>query len=155
MADFAPLADVAGVGFESSVGDGAMVLGIESELERLCGILIDNAIKYCDAGWVVRVALSVERRIVRLGVGNPCADLRKDDLARVFDRFYRAEPSRVRTDAGRTGAEGDVPQSRRTGGYGIGLSLAQSIAEKHGGKMRAKKNGDVVWFTAVLPRAVR
>ena len=55
-------------------------------------------------------------------------------LGRLFDRFYRADPAR----------------SAETGGFGIGLSIARSIAEGHRGAISARTEGDTITFTALL-----
>ena len=70
-----------------------------------------------------------------LSISNPCAGLDPAQLPRLFDRFYRADPSR----------------SRETGGYGIGLSTARAIVQRHKGKLTAAMDGDRVTFTARLP----
>lgn len=71
-----------------------------------------------------------------LSVANPASDIEDAEAERLFDRFYRADQSRSRT----------------TGGYGIGLSVAQGIAERHGGRLSVEKRGDAMSSTATLPR---
>jgi PAS domain S-box-containing protein len=87
--------------------------------------LLHNACKFTDRGGKVRV--SVERegeeavvRVADTGIGMP-----REQLARVFDMFSQVES----------------PLSRRAGGLGIGLSLARSIVELHGGKIEARSRG--------------
>ena len=61
----------------------------------------------------------------------------KDDIAHMFGRFYRADKSR----------------SAKTGGYGIGLSVAKAVAESHKGKISARQDADgVLTITAVFPQ---
>ena len=93
--------------------------GDKSALQQLVCILMDNAVKYAGAGGRVWVAL--ERN--RLTVDNTCPEMPQGDLNRLFDRFYRADTSR----------------SRQTGGYGIGLSIAQSICHVHHIKLAAER----------------
>ena len=96
--------------------------------------VIDNAIKYTPRGGEVRVELARagKRAVVRVedtGIGIPAAD-----LPHIFDRFYRVDKAR----------------SRETGGYGLGLSLAQHIVEAHGGSIALEPNeprGTVVVVT--------
>ena len=98
--------------------------------------LLDNAVKYTTAGGVVTVRgrCADGRAIVEVidtGVGIP-----DDALPRVFDRFYRVDPSR----------------SRRSGGTGLGLSIAKAVIERHGGTIEATsvaRAGST--FRAVLP----
>lgn len=101
----------------------------------LCTLLLDNAVKYCDAGGEIRLTLEQRGRWAVLTLSNPCAGLEAAQLPRLFDRFYRADPSR----------------SRETGGYGIGLSTARAIVRRHKGRLTAAKEGDVVTFTVRLP----
>ena len=63
---------------------------------------------------------------------NRCAEPESIDPAKLFDRFYQADPS------------------RGAGGFGIGLSIARSIAEGHRGTIRAAVSGDTITFTAEL-----
>ena len=118
----------------SATVDGELVCsGDEALLYRLVGILLDNAIKYCDHGGEISVALRRGRRTV-LTVENTYAAVDELELSRLFDRFYRADKAR-----------------RFTGGYGIGLSMAKAIAEKHGGEITAyKKDGSHIGFKVVF-----
>lgn len=113
-----------------------LVNGNPEEVDRLMSVLIENAVKYCDDGGSVRIELTERKREVLLVVSNPCASLPQQETRRLFDRFYRADTSR----------------SRSTGGYGIGLSIAQSIVTRHEGSIRAKKAGDVLQMQVSLPR---
>ncbi|GGJ59496.1 hypothetical protein GCM10008938_52060 [Deinococcus roseus] len=90
-------------------------------LRQLLIILIDNAAKYTLVGGrislsMVRMETQVEIRIRDTGIG-----LKNDDLQRVFERFYRVDPSR--------NPQGDP------GGSGLGLSIAKSIVAEHGGSL--------------------
>jgi len=76
---------------------------------------LDNAIKYtCDQG-EINVTLQGQGRAVSLEVSNISDILPEGDLNRLFDRFFRADPSR----------------SRESGSYGIGLSIAKAIAQAY------------------------
>ncbi|MDG3005984.1 ATP-binding protein [Paludisphaera mucosa] len=95
----------------------ADVDGDHEGLRQAFADLLDNAIKYTPAGGsiTVRGGLADGRAAVEVsdtGVGIP-----GDALPRLYDRFYRADPSR----------------SRRTGGVGLGLSIAKAVVERHGG----------------------
>ena len=70
-----------------------------------------------------------------LKAGNACKGMDPSELERLFDRFYRVEKSR----------------SKQTGGFGVGLSIARSIAEAHKGSIRAEcPDADTIRFTVVL-----
>ena len=89
--------------------------------------------KYAVPDTPITVSLEKARRGVVLCTSNRCADPEHIDAARLFDRFYRADPSRS-----------------ETGGFGIGLSIALGIAEGHRGSIRAEVRGDLIEFTAEL-----
>lgn len=87
-------------------------------LKQLIFILMDNARKYSEEKLIVSISSTEERAIVAVidrGIGIP-----SDELDKVFDRFYRVDKAR----------------SRKTGGFGLGLSLAQDIAEAMGATIR-------------------
>lgn len=119
--EFEPLARDRRKSLSSSVTREITYFGDEALLRRLVGILMDNAIKYCDNSGEINVTLHRGRRIV-LTVENTYEAVDEIDLQRLFDRFYRADKSR-----------------KFTGGYGIGLSMAKAIVEKHKGEISAYK----------------
>lgn len=131
--EFEPLARDRGKSLSSSVTREITYFGDEALLRRLVGILMDNAIKYCDNGGEINVTLHRGRRIV-LTVENTYEAVDEIDLQRLFDRFYRADKSR-----------------KFTGGYGIGLSMAKAIVEKHKGEISAyKKDSTHIVFKVIL-----
>lgn len=131
--EFEPLAKERGKALTASIDKEISYLGDEALLHRLIGILMDNAIKYCDQGGEIIVTLHRGRRIV-LTVGNTYAAVGELELNRLFDRFYRADKAR-----------------KFTGGYGVGLSMAKAIVEKHKGEITAyKKDNTHIGFKIVL-----
>ena len=108
--------------------------GDEYALRQLVSLLLDNAIKYALPDTPILLTLEGSRRGMVLRVSNRVADAAQIDTARLFDRFYRADPSR----------------SAQTGGFGIGLSVARSIAQGHRGAITAALEGDTIIFTAEL-----
>lgn len=133
--DYRLLAQASGKELESDVAPGVTVRGAADNLKRLCTLLLDNAVKYCDSGGTIRLTLAQRGRWAVLSIANPCAGLDPAQLPRLFDRFYRADASR----------------SRDTGGYGIGLSTARAIVGRHRGRLTAKSEDGLVVFTARLP----
>lgn len=109
------------------------VQGDASALSQLCGILLDNALKYSSPGGSVRVSLKAAGKLARLTVSNEGIPIPKEDLSRIFERFYRSDPAR----------HGE--------GYGLGLAIAQRIAEQHRGKIWAESANGVNTFTVTLP----
>ena len=133
VAEFEPLAKERGKAITSSIYKEISYLGDEALLHRLVGILMDNAIKYCDHDGEISVTLRRGRRVV-LTVENTYASVGEIELDRLFDRFYRADKAR-----------------KFTGGYGVGLSMAKAIVEKHKGEITAyKKDATHIGFKIVL-----
>lgn len=108
--------------------------GDEAAVRQLVSILLDNAIKYAAPETEIQVSLEQLKRGVKLTVTNVCEQVPEGDLDRLFDRFYRP----------------DVSRTAATGGFGIGLSIAKSIAEAHRGQIRASVQGTVISFAAEL-----
>ena len=115
--------------------------GSESQLKQLLTILLDNAVKYAGPEGRVRIGLSPcqeknGKNAVRIVVNNTGEAIPPEDLEHIFERFYRADKSRFRTE----------------GGYGLGLSIADSIVRLHRGRISCestKKDGTT--FTVMLP----
>lgn len=101
---------------------GIEYYGDEYAIRQLVSILLDNAVKYASAGSSIRFSLSRNKKEVVIYCANECEILNPGDLEHLFDRFYRADQSR----------------NTQTGGFGIGLSIARSIAEGHKGSILAQ-----------------
>ena len=97
-------------------------------------ILLDNAVKYTSQGGVVTVCVKRKDGWARLEVSDTGAGIAAEDLPRVFERFYRADPARSR------------------GGTGLGLSIAGQVATAHGGEIEARsKPGKGSTFALRIP----
>ena len=97
-------------------------------------ILLDNAVKYCDENGSIFVGLEGHKKGIRLTVSNSYADGKDIDCKRFFDRFYREDNSR----------------NIDTGGYGIGLSIAESICGQYGGDIQAQWQNGRISFVCCL-----
>lgn len=131
---FEPVAFEAGKRLEYDIADGAAVLGDREKLRQLAGILLDNAIKYGAGGAPIHLTLKLADRRCLLAVSNQGDPIPPEQLSHLFERFYRADTSR-----------GEVS------GFGLGLSIAQQIAQSHKGSIRAESAGGVTTFTCSLP----
>ena len=121
---FVGMAEFAGKTLNVDVEDGVHMTGDGTMLGRLVSILCDNAVKYAPEGDTIAVILARSRKGIMLITDNAVLQPMSDETLRhLFDRFYRADASR----------------SRESGGYGIGLSVAGAIAEKHGGSIRVRQ----------------
>lgn len=144
---FEPVAFERGLDLHSDVAPGLLVAGDEGQLGQLVRILLDNACKYAApaGGRKGSITLTLEREGERacLRVANTGPILPPDQLAHIFERFYRADASRAR----RGGAD-----EEEQGGYGLGLSIAQSIVERHRGRITAESTpGKGTVFTVWIP----
>lgn len=118
---------------EANIAPGLEYCGDENELQHLFTILLDNAFKYCEGERKIVFTL---RRAggIALEVTNTAKPLSKEQLDRVFERFYRGEASRTQKD-----------------GFGIGLSIAKAIVENHKGRIRASmQDGDHFCISVLL-----
>ena len=110
--------------------------GDEKMIGQLVSILLDNAGKYADEGGEIRVMLERQGRAVHLSVFNTVESISQQEISRLFDRFYRTDRSR----------------NSKTGGYGIGLSIASAVAAAHRGKILASsRDGRSLLITVILP----
>ena len=111
--------------------------GSQESIRRLLSVLIDNAMKYSPRSGEIYAELSAARKNIVLTVTNTTAEtVSPDNIAHVFDRFYRADSSR----------------NSETGGHGIGLSIAQAIVSAHGGRISAEtRTGREFIVTVQLP----
>ncbi len=136
---FIGMAEFSGKSFEIEASGRCVVQGDEAALRRLISVLCENAVKYAPEGDAIKIDLRGDARRVTLSVENGLAQpLPEDALNHLFDRFYRADASR----------------SKEKSGYGLGLSIARAITEKHGGELTAR-NTDTgrLRFTVALPAA--
>lgn len=117
-------------------GQAPAVSGDRAMLRRAISNLLSNAIRYTPAGKWIRVRLSTTiNDMVALSVINPGLEIHAEHLPNVFDRFYRADPSRA----------------RQSEGAGLGLAIVRSIVETHGGRVEASSDQHATSFTLYLP----
>ena len=132
---FEPVAVEAGLTLNSGVTPDVSVTGSGEELRRLCAILLDNACKYGEHGGTVTVTLTTGDKVV-LTVHNTGEPIPAEAQPHLFERFYRA----------------DAARTREAGGYGLGLSIAAAIVERHKGKITVHSGvGEGTAFTVTLP----
>jgi signal transduction histidine kinase len=115
------IAERKGVRLEVQEFEEAPVVGDAALLRQLGLILLDNAVKFTPAGGLVRIAVRIAPSgAPTLAVSDTGVGIGPDELPRIFERFYRGDPSRTRSDGGSA-----------TEGAGLGLSIAKWIAEEH------------------------
>lgn len=136
---FEPLCFEKGLVLDTRLDAGIFVRGDAALLQQLAAILLDNACKYSSPGTVVRVVLKRrgKRRAV-LSVANWGQPIPAKELANIFKRFYRMDAARSQSE-----------------GHGLGLSIAQQIVRRHGGKIWAESENGQNTFYAELPCTVK
>ena len=122
-----------GLSLKTEIEQDVCVSGNEKQLYQLMEILLDNALKYSLPGTTVR-SLRRQGSKAELSVCNPGEQIGEEDLQNIFKRFYRVDEARS-----------------LNGSYGLGLSIAEQITEKHKGKISAESKNGMNTFTAVIP----
>ncbi len=131
------LANSAGLSFTSDVAADTLLLrGDPAAVESLFLAILDNALKYTPAGGTVQIRSFALQKEVVIEVEDTGVGIAADDIARIFERFYRADQARSH----------EVP------GSGFGLSIARWIAEIHNGRIEVQSRlGAGSIFRVVLP----
>ena len=131
---FSSVAEKNGIALNKDVPDGVVMRVMEEHIRQLTSLLVDNAIKYCDEGGAVSVQLAQKGKGIRISVSNNYAKGEHEDYSRFFERFYRQDKS----------------HNIDKGGYGIGLSIADSIVRKYRGKIDVSWKDGEIFFTCLL-----
>ena len=119
-----------------SLAGGGQVSGDRLMLRRALANLISNAIRHTPAGGSIRVGIAASDSGITLAIENSGEPIAPEHLPRIFDRFYRADPSRHRSHEG----------------AGLGLAITRSIVQAHGGEISVRSNADGVCFEIRLAR---
>jgi two-component system sensor histidine kinase SenX3 len=120
----------------SSAEPGTVVLGNYEMLVTAVRNLIENAIVYSNPASQVGIGLKVVNEVAEISVTDSGIGISEVDQKRIFERFYRVDPSR----------------SRETGGTGLGLSIVKHVAANHGGEVKLfSQPGIGSTFTLRLP----
>ena len=131
---FEPVAFESGKALEYEITESIVVTGDHDKLYQLVSVLLDNAIKYGADGGTIRLSLQKLDRQIRLTVSNPGTPIPPEQLAHLFERFYRADASRGEKS-----------------GFGLGLSIAKTIADEHKGLLWAESDAVSTRFTFTMP----
>ena len=122
--------------YQCEIGADIKATANKEMITNLFSILADNAVQYAADGGFVAVQLIKNGKNTEFRIANNCLSLPQCDADKLFDRFYRDDKART----------------QKKGGSGIGLSAAKSIADAHGGKIKAEYFPDnVIMFTVILP----
>jgi CheY-like chemotaxis protein len=134
-----PAADGKGVRLQPVLDSHATIVGDADRLQQIIWNLLSNAIKFTGKGGRVQVRLHRAQSFVEVAVADDGQGITRDFLPHVFDRFR----------------QGDATFTRRAGGLGLGLAIARSLVELHGGNIAAASDGEGrgATFTVRLPTA--
>lgn len=118
----------------SSIEEGLILTKNADKITQVMVILLDNAIKYSEAGGWIRVEAAKIKGQVTIAVKNSGPGIPPNHLPRIFDRFYRADGART----------------SESKSYGLGLAIAKQIIERSGGRLNAssiENQETAFWFT--------
>lgn len=124
-----------------SLLEGIQISGHRDYMQQLLFIFIENAFKYTEDGYVKLDAVRTDRQI-GLRIEDSGIGMDKEEVPRIFDRFYRADVSRG-----------------KTAGTGLGLSIAKWIIDAHKGSIEVKTRKDegttfIIWLPVFFPPAL-
>lgn len=131
---YVPVAENAGKTLNQNIAENVHMKAVESQIRQLATLLIDNAIKYCDDKGTIDVTVVQKGKGIRLTVSNSYAEGKNVDYSKFFERFYRA----------------DTSHNVDKGGYGIGLSIAESLVKQYNGSINASWKDGIITFDSIL-----
>lgn len=132
---FETMAAAQGKHYSQNIAEGITLKGDRTSICQMISVLLDNAVKYSDENGEICFEVYEKHGKTYIEVTNTCQIENISDIDHFFDRFYRPDTSR----------------SRKTGGSGIGLSIARATAEAHGGRISAKsRDGKKIRFQIIF-----
>ena len=135
--EFLPLVEQRGRRLDTEIAPGLWVEGEQRFLRELVNVLLDNAAKYCDPGGEILVRVEESGKWAVLDISNDYAGGAGVDYTRFFERFYQQEQSH---------------NSEKSGGFGIGLSMAQELVRMMRGKIQVRWAAGRIAFRVMLVR---
>ena len=115
----------------TDIDNNITIMGDEDKIKQLLNILMDNALKYSLNNGIIKISLKKNKQSnVYITVSNSSETINKEQLNKIFDRFFRIHSSR----------------NRKTGGSGLGLNIAKSIVEIHKGSINVMNKDNITSF---------
>lgn len=117
----------------TDIDNNITIMGDEDKIKQLLNILMDNALKYSLNNGIIKISISLKKNKqsnVYITVSNSSETINKEQLNKIFDRFFRIDSSR----------------NRKTGGSGLGLNIAKSIVEIHKGSINVMNKDNITSF---------
>ena len=131
---FESLAFDQGKTIQSDIEDSIHIKGNRTQLQQLVSVLLDNAVRH-SIGKEIEISLKKHSHSAILSVSNEGDEIPPEKLKHLFDRFYRV----------------DEVRNSESNHYGLGLSIAKAIAERHKGRISVSCQEGMVQFTVSLP----
>ena len=124
------------INIEKNISENISATTYTGLIEQVIYILVDNAVRYTPSGGIISIKLYKEKSAAVLTVQNNGAGIPKEDLPKIFDRFFRSDISRTNS--------GDS--------FGLGLPIAKSAVDRLGGKIEAESTeNEKTTFTVKIP----
>jgi len=123
------------VNIVTKIQNDIYIYGNKQDIEHIVSTLVDNAIKHSNIDTNVSVELSKDKNIIILQVKNYGEPIPEDQKDKIFERFYRVDKSRNRSE-------------KR---YGLGLAIAKSIVEKYCGRIDVECKDGITNFKVMIP----
>lgn len=120
--------------FEVQLARPVTIVADRQLIKQSIRILLDNSIKYTPANETITLKVNKDHQQVKVTVQDHGIGISPEDLPHIFDRFYRSDESRA----------------RKTGGSGLGLSIAKWIVERHGGHFEVLSRLDIGTRTSII-----
>ncbi|MGM9618008.1 sensor histidine kinase [Butyricicoccus sp.] len=129
---FMPLMEARHLVVHAHIPPDIQIHADQSQMEQLCSILLDNAVKYTDENGQIQIDLIQQGKHMQCTIQNTCRNLPDVSPDKLFDRFFRSDEART----------------QKSGGYGIGLSVAKAIVQANQGTIHAAYiKPDAICFT--------
>jgi signal transduction histidine kinase len=132
---FRAVAEQDGLLLKEHAPENLVMIADESQLRQLLTLLIDNSIKYCDKAGTITASAERKGKNIRLQVSNSYEKGKDVDYKRFFERFYREDTSHTQEEKG---------------GYGIGLSIAETLVKQYKGSIDVSWENGEISFVCLL-----
>ena len=133
--EFYPMFKAKNLSCETDIREKIVMFADADKIARVFDNLLKNAVSYSYENSVILVGARIKNGYVIIKFRNRCDEIPKENLDRLFEKFYRLDSSRASA----------------TGGSGLGLAISKQIVELHGGVIRAKSSPEHTDFVVILP----
>lgn len=133
--EFYPMFKAKNLSCETDIREKIVMFADADKIARVFDNLLKNAVSYSYENSVILVGARIKNGYVIIKFRNRCDEIPKENLDRLFEKFYRLDSSRASS----------------TGGSGLGLAISKQIVELHGGVIRAKSSPEHTDFVVILP----